>query len=464
MKTAVGGVMNKFSSESKPVSSQAHTSQLAPESSLEIARTIMEILFGSRFQRSFAVRYWDGSLEQPEIKSAFTMVLKRPGALRRMFWLPSELAVGEAFVREDYDLEGDFEAAVGLADTIALRFQSPSVLVRLGFLMNNLPKDDWVAPKTQARAKTKSNTALHSKERDAETVRFHYDLGNDFYALWLDQRMVYSCGYFPTGSESLDAAQEAKLEHVCRKLRLKPGERLLDIGCGWGGLAIYAAQHYKVLATGITLSEAQAALARERVQAAGLEDAVQIKVCDYRDLNGEVFDKIVSIGMFEHVGRAKLGVYFHQAYQLLRPGGLFLNHGIVVVAPNILPGFSARVASLFWRTDSFMQRYVFPDGELVHSYEVLRSAEGAGFETRDLESLREHYPLTLRHWRQRLEAHHEQARQLVGEATYRTWRFYMGCVAWGFSAGRIGVSQMLFCKQNPDGSSTMPLDRADIYQ
>jgi cyclopropane-fatty-acyl-phospholipid synthase len=458
--------MNKFSEQSNLISNQAQALvQLEPGQTLRAARAIIQLLFGSSLQRDFAVRYWDGSLEQPnQTRATFTLVLNRPGALRRMFWLPSELAVGEAFVREDFDLEGDFEAAAGLADIIALRFQSPGVVLRLGKLMNHLPKDDWLPDQSAPRAKPSSSRALHSKERDAETVRFHYDLGNDFYALWLDQRMVYSCGYFPTGTESLEAAQTAKLEHICRKLRLKADERLLDIGCGWGGLVIYAAQHYRVQATGITLSEAQAALARERVKAAGLENRVQIKVCDYRDFLGETFDKIVSIGMFEHVGRAKLGVYFNQAYRLLKPGGLFLNHGIVVVAPNILPGLAARVTSVFWRSNSFMQRYVFPDGELVRPYEALRSAENAGFETRDVESLREHYPLTLRHWRRRLEAQHEQAVQLVGKATYRTWRFYMGCVAWAFNAGRIGVSQMLFCKQLPDGSSNLPFNRADVYQ
>lgn len=440
--------------------------QLEDRPRLRAGKAIIETLFGPVASRDFSVRYWDGTLEASEARAPhFTLALKRSGALRRMFWPPSELAIGDAFVRGDYDIEGDLESAAGLADTLATRFASPAALLRLALAFRSLPRRELLRVEASATGTPDAwRGAAHTRARDAEAVRFHYDVGNDFYALWLDSHMVYSCAYFPTGTEDLDTAQEAKLEHLCRKLRLQPDEHLLDIGCGWGGLILYAAQHYGVRATGVTLSESQAALARERIRAAGLENRVRVEVRDYRDLTGEQFDKIVSVGMFEHVGRTKLTVYFRQAYRLLKPGGLFLNHGIVVTSPSLLPGAAARIAGLFWRQNSFIQRYVFPDGELVRPHEALGHAERQGFETRDVESLREHYALTLRHWVQRLETRHAEAVRLVGENTYRVWRFYMGGVAWAFAAGRIGVTQMLFAKPDASGASGLPLSRADLYR
>jgi cyclopropane-fatty-acyl-phospholipid synthase len=294
-------------------------------------------------------------------------------------------------------------------------------------------------------------------------VRSHYDVGNAFYALWLDRRLVYSCAYFATGIEDLDAAQAAKLDHICRKLRLAPGERLLDIGCGWGGLVQYAAEHYGVQALGITLSQPQAELARERIAAAGLADRCQIEVRDYRDLPPDAsFDKIVSVGMVEHVGRRRLPTYFATAWRHLRPGGLFLNHGIAMAASG--NGLSSLLSRLMWRRGGFIQRYVFPDGELASSGEMLRAAEAQGWETRDVENLREHYTLTLRHWVRRLEAAHEEAAQRVGEQTYRVWRLYMAASAHGFAAGRLQLIQTLLSKARADGSSSLPLTRSDLYE
>jgi cyclopropane-fatty-acyl-phospholipid synthase len=442
------------------------------------SRLIMDILFGPPQIRAFSVRYPDGSVEAAGSPTPlFTLALKRAGSLSRMFWPPSERNVGEAYLRDDFDIEGDLEAAAGLADLLIARFASPQTLLRLALVMRSLPRDDHLAPKADGPIAGETPTGLdggltpsgevHSQARDAEVVRYHYDVGNDFYALWLDARMVYSCAYFPQGAETLDAAQEAKLEHLCRKLRLKPGEQLLDIGCGWGGLILYAAQHYGVHATGITLSPAQADLARERVRAAGLEHRVKVEVRDYRDLGlgvGEArFDKIVSVGMFEHVGRAHLHEYVQQVYRLLRPGGLFLNHGIVVVEKDVPPHPIEQLARQIWRQKTFMHQYVFPDGELVYTHEVLAHAERLGFETRDIESLREHYALTLRHWVRRLEDHHDEAVASVGEVGYRVWRFYMGGCAWAFSTGRIGLSQMLFSKPDARGQSGLPLTRADLY-
>jgi cyclopropane-fatty-acyl-phospholipid synthase len=295
-------------------------------------------------------------------------------------------------------------------------------------------------------------------------VRSHYDLSNEFYGLWLDQRMVYSCGYFPTGTEDLDGAQTAKLEHICRKLRLRPGETLLDIGCGWGGLAIYAAEHYGVHATGVTLSPEQARLARERVRAAGLQDRVHIEIQDYRDVpHGTTFDKVASVGMLEHVGRAQMGRYFAEARRLTRPGGLFLAHGIVDEYPPNVGALSERAARRLWREGAFIDRYIFPDGQLLPIWELGRSAERAGWEVRDLENLREHYARTLRHWVSRLEVHHDEALSLVGETTYRAWRLYMAGSASAFAAGKLGVVQFILSNTTNAGVSELPPTRADIY-
>ena len=375
---------------------------------------------------------------------------------------PSELSLGESYLRDDFDVEGDLGAAVHLGDVLADRLRSPVKLARVLSQLRDLPADD-LAPST-AGHKSRLTGRRHSRQRDAAAVRFHYDAGNEFYALWLDRRMVYSCAYFETGAEDLDTAQEAKLEHICRKLRLKQGERLLDIGCGWGGLIHYAAERYGVHATGITLNKPQAMLARARLADAGLSQRGRVEVRDYRDLpRGTVFDKVVSVGMFEHVGRPQLPEYFATAYRLTKPGGLFLNHGIVDLS-SIRTGAAARWASrLLWRQGAFIQRYVFPDGELLAQGESILLAERAGWETRDIESLREHYVLTLRHWVKRLEARKDQATALVGDPTYRVWRLYMAASERGFAAGRIGITQALYSKPDARGASGLPLTRADLY-
>lgn len=434
---------------------------------IQATRNILRQLFGPPAQRSFAVRLWDGSVERPLTGRApdFTIVLKQPGALRRMLLPPSELALGEAYLRDDFDIEGDMEAATGLADSLTGRPHSRESLVRLVSELLSLPTNDLPAGQSIYRRPIGRLAGLrHFRRRDAKAVRSHYDVGNDFYALWLDSRMVYSCAYFELGAETLDTAQAAKLEHICRKLRLQPGERLLDIGCGWGGLAQYAAEHYGVEVVGITLSEPQAEWARIRIKEAGLARRCKIEVMDYRELAGTTFDKIVSVGMFEHVGRAKLPLYFQQAYRLLKPGGLFLNHGIVTLTSNEPAKPLGRIMERIWRPGEFVWRYVFPDGELVTPGKVIALAEGARFETRDVESLREHYAHTLRHWVWRLEANHKEAVKLVGEQTYRVWRLYMAGCARAFATGRIGIIQTLLSKPTPDGSSNLPLTRADLYR
>ena len=293
--------------------------------------------------------------------------------------------------------------------------------------------------------------SIHSKQRDRKAVSYHYDVSNDFYALWLDSRLVYSCGYFKSPEDDLEVAQEQKLEYICRKLRLRRGDRMLDLGCGWGGLMEYAATHYGAQVYGVTLSAPQAELARERFRQAGVSDQCRVEVTDYRDLDtSQQYDKIVSVGMFEHVGEALLPEYFAQAWALLRPRGVFLNHGI------------AASATIKRKGPSFIDKYVFPDGELVPVHTSLRAAEACGFEVRDVESLREHYALTLRHWVRRLEARSDEARKITDDITYRVWRLYMSGAAHGFQTGRLNIYQILLSR--PDhGESRLPITRGDWY-
>ncbi len=423
------------------------------DQALQTTISLLQDLFGGAQQRSFAVRLWDGSTWRPGEESGepvrFTVVLQHPGALRKMFLPPNELTLGEAYIYNDFDIEGDIEAVFPLADQFIDGRWGKMEQLRFGKRLLSLPNSGQPRPGDSA---AKLHGTPHSKERDRQAVTYHYNRSNDFYALWLDSRMVYSCAYFATPDEDIDTAQERKLDYICRKLRLRPGERLLDIGCGWGGLVIYAAQHYGVEAYGITLSEPQAELAQKRIRDAGLTGNCSVEVRDYRDVReSNSFDKIVSVGMFEHVGEALLQTYFKQAWQLLRPGGVFLNHGIA----------SNTVDPAQWKA-SFANHYVFPDGELVPISSTLRAAEKSGFEVRDVESLREHYTLTLRHWVRRLEAHAEEARKLTNDVTYRVWRLYMSGSAYAFEVGRNNIYQALLAK--PDrGISGLPLTRADWY-
>lgn len=410
--------------------------------------------------RAFNVRLWDGTELAASGKSTFSLKIKHPGALRRMFKPPIELSLGEAFILNDFDIEGDIFSAFPLIESIASRSFSSGEIVSLGFDLLAMPASSPVRPR--GRGPIKLRGAVHSRERDRLAIQYHYDVGNDFYSLWLDRNMQYSCGYFPTGTEDLDTAQEHKMEHICRKLRLQPGERLLDIGCGWGGLARYAANNYGVNVLGVTLSKNQKAYADEQIARAGLQVRIAIGLKDYRDLGDESFDKIVSVGMFEHVGRSHLPEYFAQVYRLLKPGGLFLNHGISRRAGTgeDRQGF---VQQRIFGRGAFLQCYIFPDAELIPVGDVNVMAESAGFEVRDVENLREHYAITLRNWVNRLAARRAEALKVSDEVTYRTWRLYMSASAYGFESGNVNVNQTLLAKMTPDGRSNMPFTRADLY-
>lgn len=431
-------------------------------------RSIVTRLFVDMRPRDFAIRFWNGETIPPDAGTAprFTLILNRAGTLRRMFSVsaPNDLAIAEAYVRGDFDIEGDMIAAVSLGDRI---LQSPRGIgdwVALGRDLLALPND--VNETREGRQRAQLRGAVHSRERDRAAIQYHYDVGNDFYALWLDTRMVYSCAYFKTSEETIDVAQEAKLDLICRKLRLHAGETLLDIGCGWGGLVLYAAQKYGVNALGVTLSERQAALANERIRETGLTDRVRVELRDYRDLSDASFDKIVSVGMFEHVGRAKLSEYFGQTYRLLKLRGVFLNHGIVANGKSAPSNWLTRIVAQSIAPlagKSFVWQYVFPDGELVPIHDALMFGERAGFEVRDIESWREHYARTLRHWVARLEARRDDARRVVDERTYRVWRLYMAASAHAFDMGMVNVYQALLAKPDARGTSGLPLTREDWY-
>jgi len=402
----------------------------------------------------FQVRTWDGTIWGALQNPKFVLVLKNPEGLRRLLEPATEVSLGEAFIAGELDVEGDLEAAFDLGDYLLSRQSSDGISQALVSFVNKMSSLNKMSShqKSPSDVRGPQLTGLtHSKHRDQQAVRYHYDLPPEFFALWLDPHMMYSSAYFTNPSDDLAAAQERKLEYVCRKLRLRRGDHLLDIGCGWGGLIVYAAAHYGVQAHGITLSLRQAETARQRIHDAGLDRRCRVDVCDYRDLeSAHPFDKIVSIGMFEHVGNALLSEYFRQAWRLLRPGGTFLNSGIASGLAHHKNG------------PAFVDRYVFPDGELVPLSTSIAAAEANGFEVRDVESLREHYAMTLNQWVRRLEGSADQARNITDDTIYRIWRLYMAGSRHQFRTGALNVYQILLAKPF-HGDSGMPLTRAAWY-
>jgi cyclopropane-fatty-acyl-phospholipid synthase len=408
---------------------------------------VLRTMFGPRFAHSFAVELWNGTRVDPVGPPRFTLRINAPFALRAAFTPPLDLSPGLAFAQKWLDIEGDVEAAI---DEMELAFARISPVTLPGLLANllRLPKPPPAPETTGAQLRGRR----HSPERDAEAIGFHYDQPISFYRSFLGDRMVYSCAYWDDGVQTLDDAQIAKIDHTLRKVRLAPGERLLDIGCGWGALVIRAAQRFGAHALGITLSEAQHDEAQRRIAAAGVADRVRVERRDYRDVRGETFDKVVSVGMVEHVGRERLDHYFRAAYDALREGGLFLNHGI---------GQQSRDGRGY-RVGGFMARYVFPDGDLIGIDAVLRGAERAGFEIRDVENLREHYARTLRAWYANLDANRERAIAATDERTFRIWRMYLAGSARNFWRGQMGLFQTLLAK-NRSGPAVIPATRRDLY-
>jgi cyclopropane-fatty-acyl-phospholipid synthase len=422
----------------------------------EKTRRILSEIFDGFPLENVGVRLWDNTAWPDDRPRSGILVLKHPGALTRMLLPGTEVGLAEAYLRNDFDIEGDIETAFAVGDFLLSRLDDWKKKLKLGGLLITLPEGDGrsIMQRAARQLLPRIRGKRHSPERDRRAVTFHYDVSNDFYQLWLDRRMVYSCAYFKSPSDHLDIAQEQKLDYICRKLRLRAGQRLLDIGCGWGALVIHAAKHFDVRAEGITLSQPQAEWARARIAEAGVGNAAGVDLRDYREItaNGrELYDAIVSVGMAEHVGRERLPDYFVAAHRALKPGGVFLNQAI---GEGIFPRPSNR-------DGSFIEQYVFPDGDIPPLPIMLRAAESSGFEIRDVENLREHYALTLRHWLRRLEAHHDEALRFVDEATYRVWRLYIAGSAHGFRAGHIAVYQTLLAKLDPSGQINLPLTRDD---
>ena len=418
---------------------------------VQVTLSFLQNVLSSAPASNVAVQLWDGTTWKPDPAepTRCTLVLQHPGALRKMFMPPSDLNLGEAYIFNDFDIEGEIGAILPLVKHVLQRPWEKMERIRYGKDLLSLPNISQPRPNDVA---AKMRGRLHSIERDRQATNFHYERSNDFFALWLDKHMLYSCAYFASPGEDLDSAQEHKLEYICRKLRLRPGERLLDIGCGWGNLLIYAAQHYDVEADGITLSLQQAQLARERIKQAGLEKRCHVEICDYREVNKPqgYYDKLVSVSVAEHFGTALLPTYFKESWKLLPPGGVFLNHSIGVHS----------MAPILGR--DFVHRYVFPDGEPVPLTTMLQAAETGGFEIRDVENLRDHYTITLRHWLHHYEEHAEEVKKIVGEVAYRSWRLYLAVALHEFEVGTAQVYQTLLVKTD-QGKCELPLRREDWY-
>ncbi|CAL9571431.1 putative fatty acid methyltransferase [Streptomyces sp. enrichment culture] len=401
------------------------------------------------------IRAWDGSQAGPP--GAPTLVVRNRRALRRLLWKPGELGLARAWVAGDLDIEGDLYTTLDLlagliwergedARTLAQALRDPGVRAAVrGLVKLAGPPLPPAPPREEARSPRRH---LHTKHTDRHAISHHYDVGNDFYEIVLGPSMVYSCAYWPTPDSTLEQAQHDKLELVCRKLGLRPGLRLLDVGCGWGSMAIHAAREHGVSVVGVTLSQEQAAYARKRVADDGLTDKVEIRVQDYRDVSDGPYDAVSSIGMAEHVGAERYLEYADDLYTLLKPGGRLLNHQIARRPQRDESTYSV---------DAFIDSYVFPDGELQPIGSTVAQLERAGFEVRDVEAIREHYALTLRQWVSRLEADWQRAVQLAGPGRARVWRLYMAASALAFERNRIGVNQVLAVRAPESGASGMPL-------
>ncbi|MEO7588589.1 MAG: class I SAM-dependent methyltransferase, partial [Arachnia sp.] len=411
------------------------------------------------FRTALPVRidFWDGSSLGPR-DSTFALRFTRRRALRRNMWSPNELGFVRAYVSGDLEIDGDLMEAMSTLTDFAHSGQGPVITIdaatTAAIARAALTVGAVGPPPGRPAEEAQLGGHLHSRRRDAEAISHHYDVGNDFYQIVLGPSLVYSCAYYeeePGATYGLDEAQHSKLDHVARKLGLHEGMRVLDVGCGWGSFVIHAARAYGVQAVGVTLSAEQAALARNRVLEEGLEDLVEIRVQDYRDITDGPFDAIASIGMAEHVGFTQLPAYASALYNLLAPNGRLLNHAI-----SRRPGprhTKPDEASLIWR-------YVFPDGELNPLSDMIDVLETAGFEVRDVESLREHYGRTLRAWVANLETQWDEAVRLTTPGRARVWRLYMAGSALGFEANWVGVSQVLAVRTPPTGESMMPPTRA----
>lgn len=373
------------------------------------------------------LRLWNGREVSLGGDPLVTLEIRSVQALRRLL-RPSMATLGQAYVEGEIDVVGAIDDVIGAVAQIA---------AHAGRIGRHRPR-----------------MVRHSRKIDAEAIAYHYDVSNDFYRLWLDREMVYSCAYFRTPDDTLEQAQLQKLDYILGKLRLQPGQRLLDIGCGWGALVLHAARDYGVRAVGITLSQKQCELATRRVAEAGLAERVEIRLQDYRDVSGP-FERIVSVGMFEHVGLKNLRGYFAKINELLTDDGICMNHGITSSDPDS--------AESPLGGGEFIERYVFPHGELPHIGLVLKELSAAGLEAADVENLRRHYALTTQHWSRRFEQNGERLRELVGEKRYRIWRAYLAGCTYGFRHNWIALHQVLAVKASAPERAPLPLTREYMY-
>jgi cyclopropane-fatty-acyl-phospholipid synthase len=457
---------NQMRSQSAASSGSARESAGTPTSAAaayrggDLAADLLKRMF-RRYPGSVHLRLWNGASFRVGAagatagESPFTLVFRDPEVVWSAVLNHDPLVLAESYFRGELEIEGDFFAALSIKDHLQALQMSAGEQIRAAAMALRLKLQNAASRKAKRAAALAHapNVKAHSKAENREAIHFHYDVSNDFYSLWLDRAMVYSCAYFESPETDLDTAQQAKLEHICRKLSLKPGEKFLDIGCGWGALVVHAAKHYGVRAHGVTLSPQQLRVAQDRIADAGLTDLVSVELMDYRDLPGEsLYDKVASVGMFEHVGLKNLPVYFETVHRLLKPRGLFLNHGIT----HDTEGWERNLST------EFINRYVFPDGQLDTIGNIQRVMERSKLEISDVEGLRQHYALTLRRWVARLESHRERALQYVNEPTYRVWRMYMAAAALDFELGKIGIYQVLASKRAA-GVPDLPLTRRHLY-
>ena len=442
-----------------------HAQEKSSRRALVLTREILDVVVGRERTGNVNVRLWDGSSWPDESPRDTTIHLKHAGALRAIFLRLFEIQSCEAFIFDDFDITGDGVQMRAWTERLQGNVLDARTQLRvLGMLLRlPPPRESRGKRRNDSRRDDKSRRqsfgALgdkHSLQRDQSAIRHHYDVSNDFYALWLDPNMVYTCAYFKDENDSLEQAQTQKLDLICRKLRLQRGQKFLDIGCGWGALVIHAAKHYGVVATGVTISEAQASWAQESIRREGLEGQVRVLVQDYREVErapDDLFDAIAAVGLCEHVGAGHMPNYFQKVGSLLRDGGVFLNHGSAnrkLVRRQIVP--------------SFTDTYVFPDAQLVPISLLLQEADAAGFEVRDVENLREHYALTLAHWLRNLEKNRAQATACVGEETCRVWRLYMAASGFGYTSRLLALYQTLLVKNDNRGRNDLPLTRVDWFE
>lgn len=421
-----------------------HFDFIQDETNLHACKNLLKTIF-SDYTGSIAIKLWDRKYIIGNDKSECTILFKKQYPLRGLFLHKDLTRLLEAYLCNDISVDGNMELLFSLIEYLQnIEF---SFYDNIKFFLSALRLHN-----DKGKVLTSGLTSSSRKKNNSvESIAHHYDLSNEFYRSFLDPEMVYSCAYFHDHEQSLADAQKDKLDYICRKLRLEPGQELLDIGCGWGGLAIWAAQNYGVRVHGITLSTEQYNYAVARVNKLQLNDNIRIELLDYRDLPGDIaYDKIVSVGMFEHIGVKNFPVYFNLIKNLLKPDGLFLNHGI-----------TNDKGWLKSYTTQFINKYIFPDGELARISDVTTSMEDAGFEIIDIEALRPHYVMTLRHWIKLLDKNNEEVINSVGEHTYKLWRLYMSGSAYNFKQGSLGIYQVIACNKRQPW--TLPLRREDLY-